>query len=103
MTPLCGTALGIDLLNNPDLVSTDSAISFVTALWFWMTSQPPKPACHNAIRESGFGMTISIINGGLECGANASLEGRQKAQNRINVYLDFCQRLGVSPGDNLSC
>ncbi|MEH1938954.1 MAG: glycoside hydrolase family 19 protein [Nostoc sp.] len=93
----CGAALGIDLLNNPDLVSTDSAISFMTALWFWMTS------CHNAIRNSGFGMTISIINGGIECGPNASPQGRQEAQNRINFYQDFCQRLGVSPGENLSC
>lgn len=100
---VCGNALGVDLLNNPDLVSTDSAISFMTALWFWMTPQSPKPSCHDAIRDSGFGMTISIINGGIECGTNASPEGKQEAQNRINFYLDFCQRLGVSPGDNLSC
>lgn len=93
----CGAALGIDLLNNPDLVSTDSAISFMTALWFWMTS------CHDAIRNSGFGKTISIINGGIECGPNASPQGRQEAQNRINFYQDFCQKLGVSPGENLSC
>ena len=93
----CGAEIGIDLLNNPDLVSTDSAISFITALWFWMTS------CHDAIRNSGFGMTISIINGGIECGPNASSEGRQEAQNRINFYLDFCEKLEVSPGDNLSC
>ncbi|MEH2153274.1 glycoside hydrolase family 19 protein [Nostoc sp.] len=60
-------------------------------------------SCHNAIRNPGFGMTISIINGGIECGPNASPEGRQEAENRINFYLDFCQRLGVSPGENLSC
>ena len=99
----CGAALGIDLLNNPDLVSTDSAIAFMTALWFWMTPQSPKPSCHDAIRSSGFGMTIFIINGGLECGANASSQGREQAQKRAEFYLDFCQRLGVSPGENLSC
>lgn len=99
----CGAALGVDLLNNPDLVSTDSAISFMTALWFWMSPQSFKPSCHDAIRSSGFGMTMFIINGDLECGANTSPEGKQKAQNCINFYLDFCQRLGVSPGENLSC
>jgi len=75
----------------------------MTALWFWMTPQEPKPSCHNAIRESGFGMTIFIINGGRECGVNASPDGKQKAQRRINIHLDFCKRLGVSPGENLSC
>jgi predicted chitinase len=100
---VCGSAIGIDLLNNPELVATDSAISFATGLWFWMTSQSPKPSCHDAIRNSGFGMTIFIINGGLECGAGASPVGREQAQKRANFYQNFCQRLGVSPGDNLSC
>lgn len=96
----CGAALGIDLLNNPDLVSTDSTIAFMTALWFWMTPQPPKPSCHNAIRNSGFGMTISVINGGLECGKGFITE---QAQSRIQRYQQYTQQLGVTPGENLSC
>jgi hypothetical protein len=55
-----------DLLNHPELVSTDSTVTFMTALWFWMTAQAPKPSCHEAIRSSGFGMTINVINGGIE-------------------------------------
>jgi predicted chitinase len=96
----CGQAIGKDLLNQPELVSTDSVISFMSALWFWMTPQPPKSSCHNAISESGFGMTINIINGGIECG-----KGQQtpQAQHRIQLYQQFTTMLGVTPGDNLSC
>nr|CAD1821285.1 unnamed protein product [Ananas comosus var. bracteatus] len=46
-----GEALGVDLLNNPDLVATDPMISFKTAFWFWMTPQPPKPSSHDVITD----------------------------------------------------
>lgn len=97
---VCGQAMGKDLLNNPELVSTDSAISFMTALWFWMTPQSPKASCHNAINTSGFGMTINIINGDIECG-----KGQQtsQSQHRIQLYQQFTGMLGVTPGENLSC
>ncbi len=96
----CGNAIGKDLLHQPELVSTDSTISFITALWFWMTPHPPKPSCHDAIRTSGFGMTINIINGGIECG-----KGQQTPQalDRIQLYQQYTARLGVTPGDNLGC
>jgi predicted chitinase len=96
----CGAALGIDLLNNPDLVTKDSAISFATALWFWMTPQPPKSSCHDAIGNSGFGMTINIINGGLECGQG---QITPQAQSRIQRYDQYTRQLSVTPGGNLSC
>lgn len=96
----CGKALGKDLLNHPELVATDSAISFMTALWFWMTPQPPKSSCHNAISTSGFGMTINIINGGIECGKG---QPTPQAQHRIQLYKQFTSTLGVTPGENLSC
>lgn len=108
-----GQALGVDLLNNPDLVKTDGAIAFSTALWFWMTPQPPKPSCHevmsglwnpspedvNAGRRPGFGMTINIINGGLECGRPTD----ERVERRVNFYRQFCQMLGVSADDNVYC
>ncbi len=96
----CGKAIGKDLLNNPELVSTDSTISFITALWFWMTPQSPKPSCHNAIGNSGFGMTINIINGDIECGKG---QVTPQAQHRIQLYKQFTSELGVTPGENLSC
>lgn len=108
-----GKALGVDLLSNPDLVKSDGVISFQTALWFWMTAQPPKPSCHAVMsggwtpspedtskgRTPGFGMTINIINGGLECGKPTS----DKVERRVSFYTEFCQMLEVSADDNLYC
>lgn len=108
-----GQALGLDLLSNPDLVKTNGVIAFQTALWFWMTPQPPKPSIHDVIteiwhpspidvrhdRQPGFGMTINIINGEKECG-----NGRMnQANSRVNFYDRFTQLLGVDPGNNLFC
>ena len=96
----CGSAIGRDLLHQPELVSTDSAITFLTALWFWMTPQAPKPSCHDAIRVSGFGMTIDIINGGIECGKEAPTP---QALHRIELYQRYAATLQVTPGQNLYC
>ncbi|PHT41760.1 Basic 30 kDa endochitinase [Capsicum baccatum] len=109
----CGRAIGVDLLNNPDLVATDSVISFKSAIWFWMTPQSPKPSCHDVItgrwqpssadraanRLPGFGVITNIINGGLECGHGND----NRVQDRIGFYRRYCGILGVSPGDNLDC
>jgi basic endochitinase B len=108
-----GQALGLDLLGNPDLVKSDGAIAFATGLWFWMTPQSPKPSCHavmsggwtpspddaNQGRVPGFGMTINIINGGLEC----SIATPPQVDSRVSFYQRFTQMLGVSPGDNVYC
>ena len=76
------------------------AITFLTALWFWMTPQPPNSSCHDAIRASGFGMTINIINGGIECGKG---QPTPQALDRIKLYQQYARLLGVTPGDNLYC
>ncbi|KAL7207059.1 hypothetical protein ACSBR2_019705 [Camellia fascicularis] len=108
-----GSAIGVDLLNNPDLVATDPVISFKTAIWFWMTPQSPKPSCHDVIdgswtpsaadqsagRFPGYGVITNIINGGLECGHGSDA----RVQDRIGFYQRYCQIIGVSPGDNLDC
>ncbi len=108
-----GQALGIDLLSNPDLVKTDGTVAFQTALWFWMTPQSPKPSCHAVIsgswvpsaddsntgRASGFGMTINIINGGLEC----SIPTNDKVRDRVGFYQRFTEMLGVDMGENVYC
>ena len=97
----CGAAIRKDLLNKPELVSTDSSISWLTALWFWMTPQGQENLrCHDAIRNFGFGKTISIINGGIECGKG---QVTPQAQHRIELYQKFTRELGVTPGENLSC
>ena len=95
------------LINNPDAVLEDGKIAWASAIWFWMTPQPPKPSSHNVMignftdadvgnkpdrRRSPFGWTISIINGGFECGA--ANDGR--ARNRIEYYKRYMQILGTS-------
>ncbi|XP_020079846.1 basic endochitinase C-like [Ananas comosus] len=110
---LAGKALGVDLLNDPDLVATDPTISFETAFWFWMTPQLGKPSCHDVItdrwipsdfdiqrgRLPGFGVTTNIINGMLECGHGID----SRVAHRIGFYKRYCDILGVSYGDNLDC
>lgn len=97
------------LLNTPELVSTDAKISLMTAVWFWMTPQSPKPSAHDVMvgnwmptqdeialnRLPGLGMTINIINGGVECGTNSDSEKLQ-VQDRINYYKRYASILSVS-------
>ncbi|KAF6172468.1 hypothetical protein GIB67_006981 [Kingdonia uniflora] len=108
-----GKVIGINLINNPDIVATDPTISFKTALWFWMTPQSPKPSCHNVIigqwapssadtaagRVPGYGVITNIINGGIECGQGSN----DKVASRIGFYRRYCSLLGVTPGGNLDC
>lgn len=108
-----GEALDLDLLADPDRVTEDGSIAFATALWFWMTAQAPKPAAHDVMvgawapsaddaaagRAPGFGMTVNIINGGLECGIPTD----DRVRDRIRFYEYFAAQLGVSAGENLEC
>ncbi|MEV7216437.1 glycoside hydrolase family 19 protein [Kitasatospora cineracea] len=96
-----GDALGIDLLNNPNLVQTDAAVAWKTGIWYWMTQNGPGTmTAHNAmVNGNGFGETIRSINGSLECnGGNPA-----QVQSRISAYTSFTSILGVPTGSNLSC
>ncbi|XP_068667132.1 endochitinase EP3-like [Aristolochia californica] len=89
-----GESIGFDGLNAPETVANDVVVSFKTALWYWMNN------CHTLITTGqGFGATIRAINGQLECdGANPAT-----VNARVNYYKSYCDQLGVSPGDNLTC
>jgi hypothetical protein len=79
-----------------------------------MTPQFPKPSCHDIIigkwtptsgdiqkgRLPGFGATVNVINGGVECGSGADIP---KTWYRYQYYKYFCTYLKVSPGENISC
>uniref|UniRef100_A0A452ZUG3 chitinase n=1 Tax=Aegilops tauschii subsp. strangulata TaxID=200361 RepID=A0A452ZUG3_AEGTS len=109
-----GDALGLDLLGNPDLVSTDPVVAFKTAIWWWMTPQAPKPSCHAVMTDGwtpstqerdagmlpGYGMTTYIINGTLECGKGY---GTAPAKDRVRYYKMYCGILQVGYGDNMVC
>jgi predicted chitinase len=103
------------LLNNPELVETDPVIAFKTAIYFWMTQQTLKPSAHDVMigkwqpnaadqaagRTPGFGMTINIINGQVECDKG---ENMQAMNDRIGFYRYFLNKLGVSdPNCACSC
>ncbi|MBS1525412.1 MAG: hypothetical protein JST19_07175 [Bacteroidetes bacterium] len=103
------------LLDNPDLVSTDPVVAFETAIYFWMTPQTYKPSAHDVMtgkwqpnaddkaknRKPGFGMTINIINGAVECGQG---ENVFSMNDRIGFYQYFLKKLGASdPNCVCSC
>jgi chitodextrinase len=85
------------LLNNPGLVA-DSWLNLASAIWFFLTPQAPKPAMLHVIdrtwspsvreREAGitygFGTTINVINGGIECGEVNKNKGQPV--NRIRYW-----------------
>ncbi len=95
------------LLANPEQIIQDGALAFQTAIWFWMTPQYPKPSAHDVMvgnwtpsnydlernRTPGFGMTINIINGGVECGKGTEIN---KVLHRIGHYNRFSDILGVN-------
>ncbi|KAL4578668.1 hypothetical protein LXL04_014797 [Taraxacum kok-saghyz] len=88
-----GRSIGFDGINNPETVATDPVIAFRTALWFWTNNV-------QSVLQSGqgFGATIRAING-MECdGGNADT-----VTSRVRYFTQYCDQLGVAPGDNLRC
>ncbi|XP_059431537.1 endochitinase EP3-like [Corylus avellana] len=83
--------IGFDGLNSPETVAKDPVISFKTSLWYWMNF------VHRVIGQ-GFGETIQVINY-HECdGANSA-----RVERLVTYYTQYCNQLGVVPGDNLTC
>merc|ERR1712156_175383 len=103
------------LLENPELVS-DTWLNFASALWFFVTPQPPKPSMLSLVDGSwqpnaedqarglkpGLGATTMAINGAIECGQSP---GNSRASlNRQKAYKRFAKELGVSiAGEKLDC
>jgi hypothetical protein len=102
------------LLLHPELLSEEPVLSFASAIWFWMTPQFPKPSCHDIMigkwipnvndtlkgRMPGFGATVNVINGGVECGTGSTMA---KTEYRYEYYQYFCKYFNVSTGENVSC
>jgi len=102
------------LLKNPKMIENDPVLAFETAIWFWMTPETTKPSAHDVMigkwqpnatdkaegRTPGFGMTVNIINGPVECN-----KGDNRSMNdRIGFYQFFLQKLGVTdPNCACSC
>lgn len=89
------------LLNNPEKVIQDGIIAFQTGIWFWMAQQYPKQSCHDVMipgkwtptaaqlavnLKPGFGATVNIINGGIECSSGTE---NAKVLSRIGHYQRY--------------
>lgn len=97
----------------------DAVLAFRTALWFWTTTQSPKPSASDVMsgrwqpsasdrsagRLPGFGQTTNIINGGIECGPTnwQKQDVQQKVNGRVGYFRRYAQILGTTTGDNLYC
>ncbi|CAK9882208.1 unnamed protein product [Sphagnum jensenii] len=104
--------VGANILAQPYLVSQDPILAFKSSFYFWTSGSGTIPSIHEVLigkwkpskadqeagRKPGFGVTIDIINGGLECG-----KVTPQPQNRVKYFKQFCKQLNVSTGPNLSC
>lgn len=107
------------LLSYPDLVAYDPDLYFQSAVWFAMSSQPPKPSIHDVIvgryrpsagcvkgtdcsgvqfdgqtgLKNPFGVTIEIVNGGPECRGSNAVQSRNRTQG-------FSTALGILGAQN---
>jgi len=102
------------LLENPELVA-DTWLNFASAFWFYVSPQPPKPSMQHVVdgswqpndeekaagRIPGFGATIMVINGGLECGS----PNDARSLNRQKHYKQYCEMFGlqIKPEERLDC
>jgi hypothetical protein len=94
----------------PGPLAVDGRIAWLSAFWFYLTPQSPKPSMHNVIiaapgtlidgKPVGFGMTTLIINGGIECGHTVET---QQSSNRIGYYNSFLSILGVTDTRQKTC
>lgn len=90
-----GGDIGFDGLNQPETVANDVVVSFKSSLWYWMTNN----AHRHMVVDQDFGATIRAINGKYECdGGNTAA-----VNSRVGYYKDYCNRLGVDPGNRLTC
>lgn len=101
-----------ELLYDPDRVAKDPKIAWLAAMWFWnrvdtsYLSSPP-PTIHDIMINGatfggygGFGGTIKIINGGIECTA----PGNPKATSRTYHYKQMQNLFGIAIDEsNLNC
>ncbi|MBW4891827.1 chitinase [Mucilaginibacter sp. HMF5004] len=104
------------LLKNPDLVTSDAAVAFKTAIYFWMTPITTKPSAHDVMagnwkpnaddaakgRTAGFGMTTVIVNGAVECNKGDTGPDAGSMNDRIGYYQYFLKKLGITD-DNCAC
>ena len=99
------------LVSNPDAVEQDGELAFLSAIWFWMTPQCPKPSCHQVMQEiydesattyssakmskKGFLHTVNIINGAVECRSS----GVTQPVLRSKLYRYYMSVIGFTASE----
>ena len=84
---------------------------FKTAIYFWMTPQTLKPSAHDVMigqwqpksydlakgRKPGFGMTIDIVNGEVECNKGENMYNMNDPHRLLSIFPEEvrCQRSGL--------
>lgn len=83
-----GQSLGIDLLNNPDVVEQQDDMAVKTAIWFYNANNMGPPA-----QAGDFAATTRIINGKLECNGGPEYANQLV---RVATYkrIRYCFNLG---------
>jgi len=104
------------LLKDPDQVAESGYMAFLSAIWFYMRPQTPKPSMHETATHlyvpnaadllnglgSVFGAATMIINGGLEC-TTASGEENSNSEKRMEYYQAFLNYFGLPEETGLGC
>nr|AAL30422.1 hevein-like protein [Sambucus nigra] len=102
---LAGEAIGIDLVNDPDLVATDPIVSFKTAIWFWMTQHDNNPSLHDILINANYEASDQVPSYGVLSNIINSNSGHKSGLDiittSIGYYKRYCDMLEVSYGDNL--
>ncbi len=103
-------------LQSPEKVLSGGDVAFMTAIWFWMTPQYPKPSCHDIMCEkwqpnsadiaakrdkSRFGNTVNVINGDLECNNNNPSDTR--VTDRIGFYKRYASIFAITTESECGC
>ena len=92
-----------ELLHDPDRIAQDPSLAWLPAMWFWNRVDDsyvtPPPTIHEVVVNNanlqgniGFGATIKIINGGLECPS----VNVPNAMWRVHFYSAVQSILGVA-------
>eukprot|EP01024_Parvocaulis_polyphysoides_P017685 TRINITY_DN17810_c0_g1_i4.p1 TRINITY_DN17810_c0_g1~~TRINITY_DN17810_c0_g1_i4.p1 ORF type:complete len:320 (+),score=49.43 TRINITY_DN17810_c0_g1_i4:103-960(+) len=87
-----GSALGLNLVNNPEQIVQNNEVAWKTALWYWFQRGP-----HAAAKALDFAGTTRAINGALECGSPG------KQEQRVQYYREISGCMGVGVSASLYC
>ncbi|XP_058795609.1 uncharacterized protein LOC131666747 [Phymastichus coffea] len=80
--------LGYKLLQNPDLVASNTKYSVDVSTWFWQKNV--RPALKGA-NKNKFGVTTKAINGAIECSSGLN----KNAARRYQIYLKVADVLKI--------